>query len=225
MPLRKALLVVMLLIGTAYFSQQARADSVLLNSPSANFNYYGMYCTSCLAASFTLGASYNVSTIDVVLETPAATSFTTFDFSLQNSLTGPITTLASAALTAPLGGASTEVMNIGETLAAGTYYLVGNVPGYAGTSVIPGNVDGWFVSNGIYNNTAGTVTNGLWGFNGSTWVLESGNYFNNGTLYNAPAFTVNGSPVTSTPEPSTLLLLGTGLLGLVGAAKRKWFVS
>jgi len=162
----------------AIAGNSANANPILLlDAPSAGGSYYGMYCTSCIAASFTLAASFDVSTIDLVLRTPATTSFTTFDFSLQNSLTGSITTFVSEALTAPLG-VSTEAMNVAQTLVAGTYYLVGNVPGYFGTSATPGDVDGWLLSNGVYNDAAGTVTDGVWAFNGSGWILESGNYFN-----------------------------------------------
>jgi hypothetical protein len=181
-------------MGVAVFSQHARADQILVEAPSAGYSFYGMHSTHSIAASFTLTGSSYVSTIDVVLRIPSITSFTIFDFSLQNSLTNPITTFASAALTVPLGSVSTEVINVNKTLPAGTYYLLGIVPGYAGTPVTPNDVDGWLLSTGIYKDAAGTVTDGVWGFNGSTWVLLSGDYFNNGTLYYAPAFSVNGSP-------------------------------
>ena len=98
--------------------------------------------------------------------------------------------------------------------------MVGVVPGYFGTTVTAGNVDGWFMSNGIYNNSAGVVTDGVWGTSdGSTWTLASGNYYNNGTMYYAPAFSVNGTPV-STPIPGAIWLLGSGVLGLIGMRKR-----
>jgi hypothetical protein len=53
----------------------SRADQTLLDAPSANSSYYGMYSPSVTAASFTLAASYDVSTIDVVLRTPACNKF------------------------------------------------------------------------------------------------------------------------------------------------------
>jgi len=167
--------------AAAVFSQQAHAV-VLLDAPQGGGSYYGMYCNSCVAASFTLTASYYVSTIDVVLRTPTTTSFTTFDFSLQNSLTNPTNTFVTAALTAPLGGVSTKTMNVNKTLLAGTYYLVGNVPGYAGTPITPGDVDGWMLSTGVYNNAAGTIN-----------TLRSGP---------SPAFTVNGGPAGPTTTMS-----------------------
>jgi hypothetical protein len=123
-------------------ADQIPLNAPLLSAPSANDSYYGMYSPYATAASFTLDSSYYVSMIDVVLRTPAATSFTTFHFSLQNALTDPITIFASEDLTASLGIASVQVMNVDATLPAGTYYLAGIVPGYAGTSVTPGDVDG-----------------------------------------------------------------------------------
>lgn len=40
------------------------------------------------------------------------------------------------------------------------------------------------------------------------------------TSYSA-TFTILGNPISTAPEPSTIALLGVGLLGLIGAARRK----
>jgi len=209
-------MVFLMLMGPAAFSNQARADVILVSAPSAGGSYYGMYCVSCVGAEFSLTGSTHISTIDVTLFTPAATSFTTFDFSLMSSAT---TTIASQALTAPVGAESTEVMNVDETLAAGTYYLVGNVPGYAGTTVTPGGVDGWVLSTGVYDETAGTITSGVGNFVGTTWTEYAPD-----ASYTSPAFTVNGPSTTSTgvsPEPSTMAMLASGVLLLVGIRSRR----
>jgi hypothetical protein len=114
------------------------------------------------------------------------------------------TTIASQALTAALGGVSTEVMTVDQVLSAGTYYLILNVPGYFGTTVTPGDVDGWLLSNGLYDNAAGTITNGVGSFVGSNFVINSSNP--------APAFTVNGTPVSAVPEPPGFVFLSTMLV-------------
>lgn len=178
----------LIFIGTAAFAQQPDANAVLLEAPSARSSYLGMYDPDPVAAAFSLTASCNVSTIEIVLRTPTTTTVTTFAFSLQNSLTDPITTFASASLKVPLGDTSAAVMNVNKTLEAGTYYLVGVVPGYFGTSATPGDVDGWLLSNGLYYKAAGAITDGYWSFNGSRWGLS-------GTAGHALAFTVHGSLV------------------------------
>lgn len=160
------------------------APQILLSAPSANGSYYGMYSSDATAAAFTLTNNYYVSTIDVSLYAPAGTPFNTFTFTLQNSLTNPAT-IASQSLTASLGVQSIQVMDVNQTLLAGTYYLTGIVPGYAGTTVTPGDVDGWVISSGNYNQTAGSIANGL-------WVAQTPPLFDTGGMYVAPAFTVNG---------------------------------
>ncbi len=117
----------LLVLGVAVLSQQAHANQILVKAPSDGGSYYGMYCDTCIAASFSLSSRYYVSTIDLVLRTPTATRFTTFDFSLQSALSGSITTYASEAITVPVGVVSTDLFTIDKRLRAGTYYLVGNV--------------------------------------------------------------------------------------------------
>jgi hypothetical protein len=162
------------------------AQTVLLNAPNANGSFYGMYCVSCIGAQFTLNANYYVSTIDVVVRTPSNTSYTNFNFSLLSSVS-PVTTVVSQTLSAPQGAVSTLVFTVNQLLPAGTYYLVGNVPNYFGSQVTAGDVDGWMISTGTYSGTAGTITDGVGGFQGSNWVVNSS------SGYHAPAFTVNGS--------------------------------
>ena len=133
-------------------TEASQPAGVLVDAPSANGSYYGMYFwTPALRPHSPLPGRYAVSTIDVVLFTPAGTTLTTFNFSLQNSSASPVTTIVSANVTVPAGAVSTGVINVNQTLPAGTYYLVGNVPGYAGTTVTPGDVDGWLISTGVYD--------------------------------------------------------------------------
>jgi hypothetical protein len=170
-------------------SVPAEAGTItLVGAPSVGGSYYGMYCASCVGTSFTLSNIAYVNTIAVTLYSPIGTGFSTFDFSLLSSAT---TTVVASALTAPAGAVSTETINVNQTLVGGTYYLVGNVPGYAGTTVTPGNVDGWLLSNGAYNETDGTVENGVGSFVGGTWTV-----YNPGPGYYAPTFTVSGNPLT-----------------------------
>jgi uncharacterized repeat protein (TIGR02543 family) len=161
------------------------ALSTLLEAPSGGSSYYGMYTTGSYAASFVLVDSYYVSTISVVLHTPSNTAVNHFNFSVQDALTGPFTTYGSATLTTPLGSVSTQVIDINRVLPAGTFYVVGFVPGYYGTPATPGYVNGWMLSTGAYTGAAGTVTNGSWFSAGSGWGFRSD--------LAAPAFRVEGS--------------------------------
>ena len=199
----------------------AAAPITLVAAPSAGGSYYGMYCVSCTGTSFTLASSADVATIAVSLFTTAGTNFTQFDFSLLSSAT---TTIATATLTAPAGATSTETMNVNQILPAGTYYLVGNVPGYYGTTVTPGYVDGWFLSTGVYDNAYGTAADGVGSFVGNVWTV-----YDPSPGYYAPAFTVSGTPVTtlsgfqggtgSAPVLITAPLVGeiTGTIGGFGS--------
>jgi hypothetical protein len=194
----------------------AKADAILVGAPNVGGSFYGMDGVD-IAAEFTLSGTESVTTADVVLLGGGGL----YDFALQNSLTGTITTFASAVFTVPTAGQNTETMNVDAVLAAGTYYLVG--------SKNPADtVPGWWVSDGTYITNAGSVANGEWFTSSSTptsgWTF-SGPPTNPG--YYAPVFTINGSPV-AVPAPligrglPVVLAFGTVLFGakLLGGSRR-----
>jgi hypothetical protein len=199
------------LLLSALCPPAGRAAQILLNAPIGGGSYYGMYTPHATEASFTLGGTYFVSTISATFRTPASTTFTTFHFSLQNAVTNPLTMYASQDVTAALGTASTELFNVNQTLSPGTYYLAAVVPGYAGSPATPGDVDGWLLSSGVYNQSAGTIVNGV-------YVAADPVVFDTGGVYVAPAFTVNGSLV---PEPSACSILAAATASLLALRGRK----
>ena len=190
---------------TRSFAVTGQLPVILVAAPNIGGSFYGMCCNhqTSMAVQFTLPDAEFVTTITVVMMGPSI-----YDFALQNSLTGSITTLATAAVNAPAQGPNTGTMTVGATLPAGTYYLVATQDA-SSTLYVPG----WWTSDG--RMFVGSVANGEWGRgDGPTgaWSFESGK--DGGFTYIAPMFIVNGFPPGLTSQTITFDAIPDQILGI-----------
>src|SRR6266700_1463145 len=124
-------------------------------------------------------------------------------------------------------------LQMGGTFAAGgSFVITGNgTNGIPNGAVFSGTFSGpatWTLvtlANGTHNYTLSGAVNGTW-YNGSAvfgattqLTINTGRGFFNGTTSISSGDT---HIVTSVPEPGTLCLLGTGLVGIAGAMHRKF---
>jgi hypothetical protein len=127
---------------------------------------------------------------------------------------------------AGLPGSPLETFTFTNTIGNSGFIYTANsvldVPLTAGTQywiVLSAQGNGYFAWNENTNLAHDVGLKYLQGGSDTNWHVNSSIY--------TPAFDVNGTPPTQTtqpvPEPATMLLLGSGLIGLAGYGRKKFF--
>jgi hypothetical protein len=197
----------------------SHADTILVGTDLSTATHGGaaVLCpgaSDCLdrASQFTLFTPVVIDSISVVVTAPGDSSFSTggsFTIGLGSQLGVGITTGVGAGviLVDPQGDPITEEFTFSGldlSLGAGTYYL-----GMAGANVQ------WDYAQPL-STTAGALGLQL----ECDPFITCSNPTRWGNISRTYAMEIDGTAIT--PEPSTFALLGTGILGLTGATRRKF---
>jgi hypothetical protein len=211
--MKKSAILAVLILGLvgALAAVPASAESTLYdNTGPASYatNGFGVSSSQALSDSFTLGLNSTVTGATVALWDLPGKPVTSIDWAISTSpfagdLSSGTATSLPFTFDTSLSGYNIDNVSFGIpsiSLPAGTYWL-------QLANAVP-TTTYWDESNGLSSAEIafGGVDSGSWAYYG----------------YGSETFQILGTPDSSvTPEPSSFLLLGSGLAGLAGLIKRK----